>query len=414
MPAIKILHTADLHLDSPLRSLALKDEALRDQVQTASRIALARMVQFAIDEGVAALLIAGDLYDGQERSAKTAAYLAGEMARLEAARIAVFYIKGNHDAENPVTGEIALPSNVYIFDGRGGKVQLGEEDIWIHGVSFRDKHAPASLLPKFEPPVRGAINIAMLHSSLTGAAGHDPYAPCTVAELTAMGFDYWALGHVHKRQVHSSAPWVVMPGNPQGRDIGESGPKSATLLTIEDGKIAVEVVPTSAVEFRLSALDVTSLPDEDALRRALTAHLAAEAEATVSDAAILRLSLVGSHPRAWQIRRDRDIWEETAQAIAAQTGRLWIEKISFEIGAPQTQGAGRDAVSELRGIMDELCTDAAFRAAARAEVEQMIGLLPSERRREIAPDEAALEALVTDLAREAAMAMIAKMKGVSA
>ena len=85
MPAIKILHTADLHLDSPLRSLALKDEALRDQVQTASRIALARMVQFAIDEGVAALLIAGDLYDGQERSAKTAAYLAGEMARLEAA-----------------------------------------------------------------------------------------------------------------------------------------------------------------------------------------------------------------------------------------------------------------------------------------------------------------------------------------
>jgi DNA repair exonuclease SbcCD nuclease subunit len=407
---IKILHTADLHLDSPLRSLALKDDRLREQVQMASRSALERMVQFAIDEDVAAFLIAGDLFDGQERSAKTAAYLAGQLDRLGAAGVEVFYIKGNHDAENPVTGEVSLPANVHSFDGRGGKVQITGQDIWVHGVSFRDKHAPESLLPKFDAPVAGAVNIAMLHSSLTGAAGHDPYAPCSVAELSAMGFDYWALGHVHKRQIHSVAPFIVMPGMPQGRDIGEAGPKSATLISIDQGKIEIQDVPTSIVEFRESVLDISGA-DEDELRRALKAHLDVEAAATKSEAVILRLTLRGPSARAWQIRRDRDVWIETAQEFAMATGRVWIEKLRMEIEAPSVAGA-LDAVSELGKLMSEIGEDEGFRAAARSEVEQMIGLLSADRRREIAPDEDSFEALITTISEEAILSMIAKMKGV--
>ena len=210
---IKILHTADLHLDSPLASLALRNADLQTRVITASRNSLEKMVDFCLAEGVAAMLIAGDLYDRAERSAKTAAYLTIQMERLRASGVRVFYIKGNHDAENPITGEIDLPANVHVFDGRGGKMQLAP-DVWVHGVSFRDKHAPDSLLPKFGALEPGAVNIAMLHTSLTGAAGHDPYAPCSVADLVQAGFDYWALGHVHKRQVHATAPWVVMPMRP--------------------------------------------------------------------------------------------------------------------------------------------------------------------------------------------------------
>ena len=151
---IKILHTADVHLDSPLRSLALRDSELRDRVQTASRTALTRIVDIAIAEDVAALLIAGDLFDGAERSARTAAFLTMQLERLRERGIHVFYIKGNHDAENPLTGEMSLPDNVHVFDGRGGKVQLSD-DVWIHGVSFANRHAPESLLPKFPAPVRG-------------------------------------------------------------------------------------------------------------------------------------------------------------------------------------------------------------------------------------------------------------------
>src|SRR6056297_404641 len=94
-----------------------------------------------------------------------------------------------------------------------------------------------------------------------------------------MGFDYWALGHVHKRQVHAQDPWVVMPGTPQGRDIGEAGAKSASLLTVDGGRITVDEVPTSVVEFTAAALDISALESDDALRAALRDHLRGAADA---------------------------------------------------------------------------------------------------------------------------------------
>ncbi|MCA1791319.1 MAG: DNA repair exonuclease, partial [Thioalkalivibrio sp.] len=296
---ISILHTADVHLDSPLRSLALRDPELRDRVQTASRSALTRIVDTALTEGVDALLIAGDLFDGSERSARTAAFLTLQLERLREGGVCVFYIKGNHDAENPLTGEFVLPDNVHVFDGRGGKVQLAER-VWIHGVSFANRHSPESLLPKFQAPVEGAVNIAMLHTSLMGAEGHDPYAPCTIGDLTSAGFDYWALGHVHRRQVHSNAPWVVMPGTPQGRDIGEPGPKSATLVTIDE-TITIEEIPTSAVEFLAVKVDVTDVDGNDALRDCLRSTLRDVERDLVSESGVIRLRLVGRTPSRWQM-----------------------------------------------------------------------------------------------------------------
>lgn len=406
---IKILHTADLHLDSPLTSLALRDEELQARVITASRRSLEKMVDFCISESVAALLIAGDLYDRAERSAKTAAYLTLQMERLRGAGVRVFYIKGNHDAENPITGEIDLPANVHVFDGRGGKVQLAP-DVWIHGVSFRDKHAPDSLLSKFGATEPGAVNIAMLHTSLTGAAGHDLYAPCAVADLVQMGFDYWALGHIHKRQVHATAPLVVMPGNPQGRDIGEPGAKSATLLTIEAGEIVVEEVPTSSVEFRESSVSLTGLEDDDAIRDALRTHLAAEA-ATLSDSAILRLTVTGATTRAWHLRRDRDTWAEILNQLCADTGRLWIEKLTFDVTAPSTARSPNDAVAEVQELMAQIANEDGFRNAARQELEQMLALLPQARRAALAPDPVAQAMLLDQLTADAILAMTAAMRG---
>lgn len=132
MLLIKILHTADVHLDLPLRSLATRNSELRNIVATATRTSFSQLVDFAISEAVAALLIAGDLFDGKERSARTGAFLMTELARLGEAGIRVFYIKGNHDAENPITGALDLPAHVHVFDARGGSEQL-TDDVWIYG-----------------------------------------------------------------------------------------------------------------------------------------------------------------------------------------------------------------------------------------------------------------------------------------
>lgn len=309
---------------------------------------------------MAALLIAGDLFDGRARSARTAAFLAAQLDRLRAAGIPVFYIKGNHDAENPITGALDLPDNVHVFDARGGKVHLAE-NLWIHGVSFADRHAPDSLLPRFPAPVPGAVNIAMLHTSLAGAAGHDTYAPCSVGDLTGMGFDYWALGHVHKRQVHGEAPWVVMPGMPQGRDIGEAGAKSASLLTVAGGRIDLTEVPTSGVEFIATTLDISDAGSEDALRAALRDHLRGVTDAVSSDA---------GHA-----------------------------------------GHAGSATDELASLMAEINDEPGFAAAARAEIEEVIGDLPQSVRAALMPDAAAAEALTDRLATAGARRVLARMKG---
>jgi DNA repair protein SbcD/Mre11 len=407
---IRILHTADVHLDSPLRSLAMRDAELREKVQTSSRTALTRIVETAISEDVAALLIAGDLFDGAERSARTAAFLILQLERLRARGIRVFYIKGNHDAENPLTGELSLPDNVHVFDGRGGKVQL-TEDVWIHGVSFANRHAPESLLPKFHAPVEGAINIAMLHTSLAGAEGHDPYAPCTVADLAAAGFDYWALGHVHRRQVHSKEPWIVMPGTPQGRDIGEPGPKSATILNI-DKEIEIEEVPTSVVEFLHIQIDATDADSDDDLRDALKRTMHDASRNLSSESAVIRLELPGRARRRWQILRDQDMWKETAAQYARESGTLWLDKVVLNLS--DTAERGHSATDELAGIMTTIREEPGFSQTCRAEIESILQELPPQRRAELLPDEAAMDQLALRLAEAGAERILARMKGATA
>jgi len=403
---IKILHTADVHLDSPLKSLALRDEELRSRVQTATRAAFSRIVDTALAEEAAALLIAGDLFDGAERSARTAAFLTAELDRLRARGIRVFYIKGNHDAENPISGELEMPDNVHVFDGRGGKAQLAD-DIWIHGVSFAGRQAMDSLLPKYPAPVAGAVNIGMLHTSLSGARGHDPYAPCSVSDLKAQGYDYWALGHVHRRQVHSESPWIVMPGTPQGRHIGEAGPKSASLVTIGQ-QIEVEEVPTSIIEFIQLELPVAADGDDE-LRDLIRASLHQLGDRMTSDFGILRLVLTGDAPRRWQILRDRDFWSETATRIARETDRLWLEKLVIDFSEGTTAGQG--ASDELAQIMATIRQEPGFTQLCRENLEELLEELSPQQRRLLVPDESSVATLAERLAAAGAERVLARMKG---
>jgi len=403
---IKILHTADVHLDSPLKTLALRDAELREKVRTATRGAFARIVETALAEDVAALLIAGDLFDGAQRSAHTAAWLTAQFDRLRSAGVRVFYVKGNHDAENPLTGELDLPDNVHVFDGRGGKARLAE-GVWIHGVSFAGRHAKGSLVPKFPAPVEGAINIGLLHTSLAGAKGHDPYAPCQVAELKAHGYDYWALGHVHRRKVHAREPWIVMPGMPQGRDMGEAGAKSATLITIGEG-MTVSEIPTSVLEFREIRLTAPDFADE--LRDGLREKLRKVAEDLACDLGVVRLVLEGESALYWPVLRDLDVWRRTAAELARETGRLWLEKFECALSAPAGAKKGASATDELARIVAQIRKEAGFAQIRGARLRELLAEIPAARRAGLAPDEAALEELGDMLARKGAERVIARLK----
>ncbi|MDK1376232.1 MULTISPECIES: exonuclease SbcCD subunit D [unclassified Sinorhizobium] len=400
----RFVHTADLHLDSPLRSLALRNGELADLVRGATRGALAGIVDLCIAESVDALLIAGDLYDGSQTSMNTALFLASELRRLDEAGIRTFVIRGNHDAQSQVTRELTLPPSVHVFQGRSkpmlAKTLASGRTVHIHGVSFANPHAAESLLPSFHPPVADATNIAMLHTSLSGSPGHDRYAPCSVADLQRHGFDYWALGHVHQRQVHSEQPFIVMPGMPQGRDINEAGAKGVTLVTIDDdGRIEIEERPIGAAVFERLSVDITGAGEWrdvlDLVTRALT-RLRHEISA---ENLILRLSLTGSSLLAWRLKRDADLLQTELANISAGLSGCWVEKIDLLCREPRAQDdrPSREPVEELASLVESDVLPAfGFREEIRAVAEELLQQLPPELRQALAPDEDALEELVVN------------------
>lgn len=422
--AFRFVHAADLHLDSPLKSLAMRDPALADLVGNATRRALISIVRLCLEEQVDALLLSGDLYDGEQTSMKTARFLADQIDLLHQAGIQVFIIRGNHDALSKITKELAFPGSVTIFSGRATAVPIergrGALPIAIHGISFANPHAPESLLAKFKPPIEGAVNIGLLHTSLGGAAGHDPYAPCDVADLQRMGFRYWALGHVHGRSELKGQTAIVMPGMPQGRDIGEAGAKSVTLATVgDDGSITVEARHTSVAQFERITVDLTGVEDWRDMAAALATHLGQARDAVVSEQLVARVRLTGSTSLAWRLRRDMDLLRTEAARQAEAPGKTWIDKIEVECQPAQaipaaTALAAADPLEELRRLMDGILVDDAYRAEITEIAEELRAQLPLECKSILGTDDQAFAATLDTAARDGIDEVLARLKAAPA
>ena len=228
---MRFLHAADLHLDSPLRGLDRYEGAPVDEARGATRRAFDNLIAAALDHKVDFVVIAGDLYDGGWRDYNTGHYFCREMGRLNQAGIPVYLLFGNHDAESEMTKKLTLPGNVHQFDARKTSTfRIEALQVALHGRSYREAATLDNLAATYPPPVAGWLNIGVLHTGLEGYSAHARYAPCTLAELLAKGYDYWALGHVHEHAILHRQPWVVFPGNLQGRHIRETGERGAILV----------------------------------------------------------------------------------------------------------------------------------------------------------------------------------------
>lgn len=381
--AFRFIHTADLHLDSPLRSLALRDPDLADLVAGASRHALRTIIDLCLSERVDALLIAGDLYDGSQTSLKTLRFLAAELARLDQAGIRTFIIRGNHDAASQITRELTLPPLTHVFGTSAGIVQIdaGALRVVIHGLSFGDPKAPDNLLPQYQRPRADCVNIGLMHTSLGGSAGHDNYAPCPLADLQGSGFSYWALGHIHKRAVYPGPCTVVMPGIPQGRDMGEVDGGTVTLGRIDDdGSVHTSARVVALAAFSRVSVDVTGLTDWADLRGAVQTALTAQDRATPH--LIARLTLRGATPLAARLLRDRDLALAEAQDIARALRSVWVEKLELDQSS-RLPVAG--ALAELAGLIDtDIRHSSAFVAELAALRQTLEAALPPELRDELA------------------------------
>ncbi len=415
----RFVHTADIHLDSPLKSLALRNSELQDLIGNATRQAFVRIIDLCLEEQVDALMIAGDLYDGEQTSMKTARFLAEQLRRIDEAGIDVFVIRGNHDALSKITHELVLPDRVTVFGGRADGVEIlrsaRDFPVVVHGMSFARPQAPESLLPKYRPPVDGVVNIGLMHTSLGGALGHDVYAPCSLAELQSSGFRYWALGHIHVRSVQEGPCTVVMPGIPQGRDINESGAKSCSLVTIfDDRSIRVEERFTSIARFERLSVDASGLDDWKDLVSNLTETLVSAQDSDLAGHLVARLRVVGMTPLAWQVRRDIELLKTEAEDKASMLGQCWIESIETACTELETKGAAEagDPVSELSQLMDkDILASTAFIDAARDVADDLHKSLPTEMKQWLGGSQAEQAELLADMAREGVADVLSRLKG---
>lgn len=325
----RFLHSADIHLDSPLKGLAAHDDAPVGQIRGATRRAFDNLVELAIEEEVAFLLIAGDLYDGDWKDYNTGLFFADRMGRLQRAGIPVFIVSGNHDAASRLSRSLPLPDNVTHFPpGRPRTVLLEEIGVAVHGQSYASRAETANLAAHFPPADPHYFNIGLLHTVLNGREGHEPYAPCSLDDLVNKGYDYWALGHVHNREVISREPWIVFSGNIQGRHIREIGAKGASLVTVEEGGVSeVRHLELDVLRWLLCRVDLAGCDTPEAVFESVRAALDEEETRAGGRPLAVRLVLSGNSPMHERLLDRHERWTGEFRGIAAALGDVWLEKI---------------------------------------------------------------------------------------
>ena len=375
---MRFIHTADLHIDSPLRGLSRYEGAPLERLRGATRRALERLVDLAVDERIDFLLIAGDLYDRDWQDFHTGLFVREQMVRLGRAGIAVFIVQGNHDARGVISRQVPWPDNVKVFSSRTAETaHLSALGVAIHGHSFPDREVPEDLTPNYPAAVAGCFNIGLLHTSLTGAEGHDSYAPTSLPVMKSRGYDYWALGHVHARQVVCEVPRVVFPGNLQGRHARETGAKGCELVTVDGGTLQARFVALDVVRWHQLRIDAQPAQTLDDFARRVTQAL----ESAVADAGDVlhaaRIVLTGeTHLHAVEARQPGTLAAAVRAAAQDVSGaEVWIELVRLDLRSPVDRGGLRqsgDALGELVRWVDVLSGDASkleqFCRSALAEV----------------------------------------------
>jgi DNA repair protein SbcD/Mre11 len=417
MSTFRFLHAADLHLDSPLHGLERYDGAPVEELRGATRRAFEQLVGLAIEERVNFVLIAGDVFDGDWPDYNTGLFFAAQMAKLGEAKIPVVLIRGNHDAASQITRQLQYGAGVReLRTDRPETHVLDDLGVAIHGQGFAQASVTTDLAAAYPEPIPGCFNIGLLHTSADGREGHANYAPCTVAGLRSRGYDYWALGHVHTREVLCRDPWILFPGNIQGRHARETGAKGCTLVEVRDGRIMGEPEPRGLDVLRWERCVVQSDGAADAqevlslAEQALATHCRGAGNRLVA----LRVEVRGSCRAHGKLADDpeRFINEVRRLALEVGSGRVWVEKVRLRTRLHEgVESAAGEEIRELMESVRDLLEDEAQLQAMAAGFRELKQKLPHEIRGgedRLDPEETAL---IRALLPEAEQLLVARLLG---
>jgi len=335
MESLRFVHAADLHLDSPFRGVGDASTALKDRLQAATLGALGRIVDHTIHSKADFLVIAGDIYDSKDRSLRALVSFRKEMERLAEQNIPVYIVHGNHDPLNGWGSGFKLPPNVVTFGGRIDSepfIRRGRKVAQITGVSYLEERVTDNLACSFKPVYGAPFSIAVLHANVGHQSGHADYAPTTVGELLSAGFHYWALGHVHTRSILASEPaMVVYPGNTQGRNPRESGPRGCYQVDVDSfGRAHLEFVDTSIARWAHIEFSIASVGTMDQLVDAISEKARLEASG-FEGPTVIRCTIRGKGPLHRDLQRD-EMNKELAEILGSIDRTVISESVRIATG----------------------------------------------------------------------------------
>jgi DNA repair exonuclease SbcCD nuclease subunit len=309
MNAFRFMHTADLHLDSPFLGMAALPQGIRESLRQSTFIALANMVKLAIQQKVDFVLISGDVYDLADRSLRAQIRFQKALQRLSAADIAIYIVHGNHDPEDGRAARLNWPKRAHFFSAREVEslpvILEGKGTVaHIYGISYATAAVTENLVLRIAEKYgenrennADLFRIGLLHTNVEGNQAHANYAPCSMQDLLSCGMHYWALGHVHTRQLLYTEPAIVYPGNLQGRSIRETGAKGCYIVDVSEfGEAKLTFHALDAIRWQQRSISIQGIQTEQELKERFELELEQAREDASGRAAIVRLTLTDRGP----------------------------------------------------------------------------------------------------------------------
>ncbi len=390
--SFRFVHAADLHIDSPFKGLRDVDERVAGRLQSATYDAFRNLIRLCIDEQAAFLVIAGDVYDSEDRGIRAQVRFRDGLAELADHGIETFVVHGNHDPLDGWRSAMSWPDKVHIFGPTpewkvahlatpSAGEAAGIPVAMVQGMSYATRDVTDNISLRFTPPTgRDLFTIGLLHCNVGGNAEHANYAPCTVADLVQAGVDYWALGHVHTRQTlrdarRSGLPHIAYPGNTQGRHPNEAGARGCLLVEVGADRIPkAEFRPLDVVRWEVGQVDITGVGTVDALitvmRRVLD-NLAASAEGRD---VVCRVVFTGRGPMHGELAREnamKDLLGIARSEAGPASPWVWVERMVDET-RPDMDLSARARQDDFLGAV--LRSSSAMTAEPEG-VEELAGLL---------------------------------------
>jgi DNA repair protein SbcD/Mre11 len=303
MTAFRFIHCSDLHIDSPFKGLTSQVPSLAERLRESTFQSFNKIVKIALEEKVDAVLIAGDIFDGADRSLQAQLKFRRGLLELSQVGIPSFIVHGNHDPSNSWSHTLDWPENTTIFPAN--KVESfpvtkdGETLARIYGISYPQKEVNENLALKFRKDQEQGFAIGLLHTNVGHHPGHDNYAPCSLQDLISRNFDYWALGHIHEFKVlREDNPCIVYSGNTQARHLNETGPKGCCLVTLNsNAPVNIRFIPTDVVSYRAAKVDISGTTNINEVLRALQSQIEdLTKESLTREGLVAKLVLTGRTP----------------------------------------------------------------------------------------------------------------------